>query len=194
MTLRVTGLLLNVESAGAGRPLLLLHGFSGSIATCRPHLARFAEHRRTIVLDLIGHGQSAAPADSERYRMEPCVEDLLPEHDTQEVARVDLLGYSMGGRVGLHFAAAAPERVEALVLESTSPGLANAAEWEARAAADEALAVSIERDGFEAFVDRWDLLPLFSSQAALPSAARAHLTVVPRAGHAVHLEEPAAFE
>lgn len=175
MTMWVNGLRLNLESVGVGRPLLLLHGFTGSAATWRPHLPRFARYRRTIAVDVIGHGRSAAPPDGERYRMERCVEDLLLLLDTLDVARFDLLGYSMGGRVALRLAVAAPERVAALILESASPGLANVAERDARVAADEALAASIGRDGLDAFVDRWERLPLFSSQAALPPRVRARL-------------------
>jgi 2-succinyl-6-hydroxy-2,4-cyclohexadiene-1-carboxylate synthase len=107
--------------------------------------------------------------------MERCVADLLALLDALEIARADVLGYSMGGRVALHLAAAAPERVGALVLESSSPGIADAAERQTRIAADEALADAIEREGLAAFVERWERLPLFASQAALPDDTRARL-------------------
>jgi 2-succinyl-6-hydroxy-2,4-cyclohexadiene-1-carboxylate synthase len=60
-------------------------------------------------------------------------------------------------------------------LESSSPGIADAAERQARVVADEALAESIEREGLEAFVERWERLPLFASQASLPEDTRARL-------------------
>jgi 2-succinyl-6-hydroxy-2,4-cyclohexadiene-1-carboxylate synthase len=85
----------------------------------------------------------------------------------------DLIGYSMGGRIALHFAAAYPERVRGLVLESASPGLATEAERAARRAADEALAAGLRRDGIVAFVDRWEAQPLFASRARLDPAVRA---------------------
>jgi 2-succinyl-6-hydroxy-2,4-cyclohexadiene-1-carboxylate synthase len=124
---------------------------------------------------LIGHGRSDAPPDAERYRMKRCVSDLLAMLDALEVERADVLGYSMGGRVALHLATAAPARVGALVLESSSPGIADAAERQARVAADAALAESIQRDGIAAFVERWECLPLFASQASLPEDTRARL-------------------
>jgi 2-succinyl-6-hydroxy-2,4-cyclohexadiene-1-carboxylate synthase len=173
MRLLVNDIRLNVEVGGAGRPLLLLHGFTGSAAAWLALAARLAPHRRTVAVDLIGHGQSDAPADAERYRMEQCVADLLALLDTMQIAQTDVLSYSMGGRVALQMAAAAPARVSALILESSSPGLADPAERQARIAADEALADSIERDGLAAFVDRWERLPLFASQAALPAEIRA---------------------
>src|SRR5262249_44169924 len=141
-------------------------------ATWAPLVEDFAPERRPLAVDLIGHGASDSPADPERYRMARCVDDLLRLLDALGVERADMLGYSMGGRVALHLCAAAVGRVNARGRESASPGLAGAAEREARVASDEALACAIEQDGLEAFVDRWGRQPLFASQAALPAAVR----------------------
>jgi 2-succinyl-6-hydroxy-2,4-cyclohexadiene-1-carboxylate synthase len=175
MQIRINYITLNVEQSGAGRPLLLLHGFTGSAASWAPLIRALPPHFRTIAPDLIGHGRSDSPPDARRYRMERCVADLVALLDALQVERADVLGYSMGGRVALHLAAAAPDRVGALVLESSSPGIADATERLARVAADQALADSIARDGLAAFVERWENLPLFASQAALPDATRAQL-------------------
>jgi 2-succinyl-6-hydroxy-2,4-cyclohexadiene-1-carboxylate synthase len=175
MELRVNDITLHLDQSGAGRPLLLLHGFTGSAATWAPFLERLGPQFRTLAPDLIGHGRSDSPPDGERYAIERCVGDLLAILDMLEVERADVLGYSMGGRVALHLACAARGRVGALVLESSSPGIADAAERAARVAADEALAESIERDGLAAFVERWERLPLFASQSSLPHEARARL-------------------
>jgi 2-succinyl-6-hydroxy-2,4-cyclohexadiene-1-carboxylate synthase len=175
MLLQINGITLNVEQSGAGRPLLLLHGFTGSAATWVPLIGALPPHFRTIAPDLIGHGRSDSPPDAERYHMERCVADLLALLDALEIVRADVLGYSMGGRVALHLAAAAPERVGALVLESSSPGIADAAERQARIAADETLADAIKVEGLDAFVERWERLPLFASQAALAEDTRARL-------------------
>jgi 2-succinyl-6-hydroxy-2,4-cyclohexadiene-1-carboxylate synthase len=172
MFIRTNDIQLHIEIDGAGPPLLLLHGFTGSGSSWADLSARLAPARRTIAVDLIGHGQSDAPAEPGRYRMEHCVEDLLALLDALDIQRTELLGYSMGGRVALQLAAAAPDRIRALVLESSSPGLADPPERQARVAADEALADSIEREGLAAFVERWEQLPLFASQATLPAAVR----------------------
>ncbi len=163
---------LNVEVVGDGPPLVLLHGFTGCAANWRSHMALFAKRFQTVAIDLLGHGDSDSPTDSERYRMERCAEDLLAVFDQLGLPRVNLLGYSMGGRVALHVAAAHPERLAALILESASPGLADPAERRARVASDEALASRIEREGLEAFVNDWEWLPLFASQSRLPMSAR----------------------
>lgn len=168
----VNDVYLNVEQTGFGPPLVLLHGFTGSAANWEPHFADFGRHYTVYAIDIIGHGESAAPVDLSHYRMEQAVEDLSALLDRLDLASLALLGYSMGGRVALHLALALPERIRALVLESASPGIADPAERAARVRADESLAVSIERDGLEAFIDRWQRLPLFASQQRLPLEVR----------------------
>jgi 2-succinyl-6-hydroxy-2,4-cyclohexadiene-1-carboxylate synthase len=93
--------------------------------------------------------------------------------DALDVDRVDAFGYSMGGRVALSVAAAAPARVRSLALVGASPGLAAAADRAARVAADEALAARLLEQGIERFVDEWMALPLFASQSRLGAAALA---------------------
>lgn len=171
----VNGLGLNVQVAGSGPALLLLHGFTGSIASWGGHRPLFARHATVVAVDLIGHGDSDVPPEPACYAMERCVADLMALLDHLGLERVAVLGYSMGARVALHLAHAAPRRISALLMESGSPGLATPEERAARRAADERLAAEIERDGVEAFVDRWERLPLFATQQTLPPEARAAL-------------------
>jgi 2-succinyl-6-hydroxy-2,4-cyclohexadiene-1-carboxylate synthase len=87
-------------------------------------------------------------------------------HDLTRLApeRFTLVGYSMGGRIALHFALAAGARVQRLVLIGSSPGLADPAERAARRAADEQLADEIERMSIEAFAERWAQTPVLAGQ------------------------------
>lgn len=172
MRLDLHGLEFNVEVEGEGKPLLLLHGFTGSARAwdaIRPHLASVA---RVIVPDLIGHGDSAKPAHPARYSLEWCARDLLALLDALDVRRAIVLGYSMGGRVALHLAVSAPERIEALILESASPGIEDAAERTRRVASDEALAQRILVDGIAAFVDEWEQQPLLALQPHVGDGVR----------------------
>jgi len=61
------------------------------------------------------------------------------------------------------------------VLESASPGLASEAERRLRQESDDELARSIELDGVEAFIDRWQRLPLFESQSGADEIVRSRL-------------------
>lgn len=81
-------------------------------------------------------------------------------------------GYSMGGRLALRVALDRPEQVRALMLISTSPGIADDAERARRRRADDDLANWAEQHGREAFLDRWTSQPLFSGLD--PAATRRH--------------------
>ena len=163
----IDGLTIHVDAAGEGPPLVLLHGFTGSSDTWRDLIGRLAGEYRTIAPDLVGHARSDAPEAVERYAIRRAAADLVALLRALGHERAAWLGYSLGGRVALQVAADHPQAVAALVLEGASPGIADAAEREARRASDEALAQRIERDGVEAFVDEWE------AGAALRLAARA---------------------
>lgn len=171
------GVHLNVEELGpsARPPLVLLHGFTGSTESWRPFAAAFASTHRPIAIDLLGHGLSDSPKDPDCFRAEAAVRQLLALFDRLGLPGVDLVGYSMGGRVALQLAAAAPDRIRRLILESASPGIVDPGERAARVQSDRALADLAERHGIESFVDRWERIPLFASQARLPEEVRAVL-------------------
>jgi 2-succinyl-6-hydroxy-2,4-cyclohexadiene-1-carboxylate synthase len=173
--LLVNGIRLEVRSTGGGPPVILLHGFTGRGASWSAHLPALGRHHRTIVLDLPGHGRSAAPADPARYAVECQAGDVASILARLDAAPADVIGYSMGARIALRLAADHPSVVHRLVLESPSAGIADPVERAARRARDELLADAIERDGIAAFVDRWEAEPVFASQAALPAAARRRL-------------------
>ncbi|WP_322488417.1 2-succinyl-6-hydroxy-2,4-cyclohexadiene-1-carboxylate synthase [Chloroflexus sp.] len=173
MKISLNDLTLHVELVGAGPPLLLLHGFTGNGQTWQPLVPALAAHHTLVMIDLIGHGQSDAPDDPARYAIEQCVADVLALLDQLSFTRVDLCGYSMGGRIGLLLAAGAPERVGRLVLIGASPGLADPVERAVRLVSDEALAERIEREGLEWFVEYWAAQPIFASQQRLPAPVRA---------------------
>jgi 2-succinyl-6-hydroxy-2,4-cyclohexadiene-1-carboxylate synthase len=168
------GLRLHVARSGEGMgpPLVLLHGFTGSTDTWDFLREPLGASHDVIAVDLPGHGRSAAPHHMARYGLGRFADDLVRVLDALAVDRVALLGYSMGGRAALRFALRHPDRLTALVLESTSPGIADPAQRDERVASDAALAESIEREGVRAFVERWEQLPMWESQRALPEATR----------------------
>jgi len=151
----------------APQTIVLLHGFTQTGRSWGPAIAALGERYRALAPDIRGHGIAAAVRPVDFASVQADVLALAPE-------RFVLGGYSMGGRIALSLALAAPARVERLVLVGASPGLA-ADERRARRAADEALAARIERDGIEAFAAQWSSLPLFAGQPA-DVAAAAHAT------------------
>lgn len=83
-----------------------------------------------------------------------------------------LAGYSMGGRIALHYALSAAASIRGLILESASPGMEGTEERAARRAWDAEWAAVLRREGIAAFVDRWEALPLFEGVRRLPEAER----------------------
>jgi 2-succinyl-6-hydroxy-2,4-cyclohexadiene-1-carboxylate synthase len=137
--------------------VVLLHGFSGTRRAWDGVAAALQrEGYRPLALDLPGHGEQA---DSERpITFAGCVRHVL-EHSPPRFA---LCGYSLGGRVALHVALSAPERVSRLVLVASTAGIADAAERAERRRADRALADELESIPFEDFIERWRTQPLFA--------------------------------
>ncbi len=106
---------LHYHEAGDGPPLLLLHGSGPGVsgwANFRGNLPTFAEHFRTLVLDLPGFGKSYSCDGSPVMAAPQAVVDFL---DGMELASVPVVGNSMGGHVGARIAANHPDRVSRLV-------------------------------------------------------------------------------
>lgn len=170
------GVMLDGQYDARQHTLVLLHGFTGSAVNWADICTRLEKPGRGLIaLDMLGHGQSDAPAEAARYSIEHCREDMQAVLEALGVRRGEavLLGYSMGGRIALY--AALSGFFRALILESASPGLADPVERAQRQQRDDALAARIESAGVEAFVDGWEQLPLFASQQNLPAEARAAL-------------------
>jgi len=120
-----------------------------------------------IAVDLTGHGKSDAPDDAQRYSLNRFADDLRDILNSLGVSRAVILGYSMGGRAALRFGLLHPDRVAGLILESTSPGIEDPHERDRRMKSDIELADFIVREGIDAFVERWECLPLWASLARL---------------------------
>jgi len=139
--------------------IVLLHGFAGTRRAWDQVIARLLpeERYRALALDLPGHG---AQADAPRpIAFADCVEHVL----ARSPERFALCGYSLGGRVALHVALAAPERVSRLVLVASTPGIEDPAERARRSARDRRLAEKLERAPYEEFVARWCSQPMFAA-------------------------------
>ncbi|HET8841849.1 MAG TPA: 2-succinyl-6-hydroxy-2,4-cyclohexadiene-1-carboxylate synthase [Ktedonobacteraceae bacterium] len=170
------GVILSDEIQAGQETLVLLHGFTGSAANWGnlfPHLQK--RGRQLIAIDMLGHGQSDAPDDPERYSIAHCQADILALMEILGVSvnQAILLGYSMGGRIALYTAFSGFFR--ALVLESASAGLSDSLERQQRQQNDNELASRIEREGVEDFIDYWEHIPLFASQENLSDTTRAAL-------------------
>jgi 2-succinyl-6-hydroxy-2,4-cyclohexadiene-1-carboxylate synthase len=158
---------------------LLLHGFTGSAASWAEVAHRLeGDGVETHAVELPGHGRRAGEHDPACFTLPSVLREI--DDALGDASRWSgrgggppwLIGYSMGGRLALHYAVEHSDRIAGLVIESASPGLETPSERAARREADEALARALESDGIESFVERWERLPLFESQRWLPEERR----------------------
>jgi pimeloyl-ACP methyl ester carboxylesterase len=101
---------------GKGEPLLLLHGGLGQIEMFGPNLARLAQTRQVIGVDLHGHGRT--PLGKREISIVDMGNDMAGVLEKLGYKQVDVLGYSLGGGVGFQFAIQHPQMVRRLALVS----------------------------------------------------------------------------
>ncbi len=104
----------------SGVPLVLGHGFSGSVHDFSLQIDALAARHRVLAFDHRGHGLSTKTHDATTYTVDQLVLDEIAF--LEQVARepVDLLGHSLGGRVALGVVLARPDLVRSLVLMDTT--------------------------------------------------------------------------
>lgn len=114
---------LAVETWGepGAEPVLLLHGaLSTAEQNYRLVLGPLSARHRLVGLDLRGHGASSNPGGT--FTLAALRDDVLAVLDQLGLAKVHVLGTSLGGYVALALRAAAPERVATLALAGVKPG------------------------------------------------------------------------
>ena len=110
--------MLPYEWHGSGPPLLLLAGLGAKGTSFHPFLDVAAERYRVLTPDLRGSGRAAALAPG--TTLCELAADVLELLDTLDVGPLPVVGRSMGGMIAQELALLAPDRVESLVLASTT--------------------------------------------------------------------------
>jgi pimeloyl-ACP methyl ester carboxylesterase len=104
---------------GEGEPIVLVHGFASTAAVNWVHPGWFTTlktaRRRVIALDNRGHGDSAKLYDPFAYHSAIMAEDVRALLDHLDLARADVMGYSMGARIAAYLALRHPQRVRSAV-------------------------------------------------------------------------------
>ncbi|KON86640.1 esterase [Sporosarcina globispora] len=171
----INGVRYHVDTWGKGFPLLLLHGFTGNSEGWKEFDPFWKDHSKTIALDIIGHGKTESPSDIGHYQIEESAAVINSLLEKMGIWKIDILGYSMGGRLALTFAVNYPEKVRTLILESSSPGLKTEEERHERRLQDAKLADRIRQEGLGNFIDYWESIPLFENQKSLPDKIRTRI-------------------
>ena len=155
-----------------GGVVVALHGFSGSGQDFEVTAEGGIENFAWYAPDIIGHGESDAPSELSEYRIEALINSLEGMLDCYRIIKPVIIGYSMGGRLALHYAIARPESVSALVLIGATAGIKDKDERERRRKADDELADEIINYGIEAFADKWECKPVIATQDLIPGPNR----------------------
>lgn len=148
--------------------LVLLHGFAGGSWSFDTVIETIGPCRTVTAPTLTYHGSAGGdPFPDVDFLGE--VQRLASDLVGDGAEPVDLVGYSMGGRLALGLAITHPELVKSLVLLSSRRGLDSPEEREQRRQTDASWANLIEQDGLNAFFERWWCQPIFRSLSRLSS-------------------------
>lgn len=169
-----------------GRPVLLVHGHPFDRSMWRPQAERLAgQGYRVVTPDLRGYGASAST--DTKTGLDVFADDLVELADRLGLASFVLGGLSMGGQIVMQLVKDHPERVTALVLADTFPGLDTPEAKQARIDT----AARISEEGMAGYAD--ELLPKMISKqtrASRPDVeahVRAMMRNAPKEGAAAAL-------
>lgn len=111
---------LSILESGSGAPLVYVHGIVTTSELFRDVIEYYAPRYRAIAVDLRGYGASEKPGHG--YNINQFAKDLARLFDVLELPRAVLLGVSMGGWIVQRFALDNGDRLNGVVLSSTSSG------------------------------------------------------------------------
>ncbi|MFK5957987.1 MAG: alpha/beta fold hydrolase [Lutibacter sp.] len=103
---------------GEGEPLLILHGYFGMSDNWKSLGNQFAKNYEVHLIDQRNHGRSF---HTDEFDYELLVEDLHQYIQQNKLKKINLLGHSMGGKVGMLFAVTYPELVYKLIVADIGP-------------------------------------------------------------------------
>lgn len=126
-TIQVNDLRMYYEIHGEGEPLALILGMTTDLSEWQRIIQPLAQHYKVIAFDNRGAGRTDKP--DQIYTVEMMAEDTEGLLRALGIARADILGVSLGGRIALALALAHPERVNRLILVSTSARVSRRPWW-----------------------------------------------------------------
>jgi len=174
MKLKVDNIQFNLlinesEFSNEKTPIVFLHGFTGRAADWQFIFNKIPLNFFPIAIDLIGHGESDSPENQDYYSCHAIVRQIDSIIDQLNIKKFIIAGYSMGGRAALAYSFKNPQKIKAVILESTSPGIEDFGLKKERVEFDFLLSDKIKNEGVESFIEYWFNIPLFESLKKHPN-------------------------
>lgn len=117
-TVRVNGIWIHYRIEGSGPWVALSHSLTCNLSMWDDLADALARDFSVLRYDTRGHGGSSAPEGA--YSFIQLTADLICLLDELEIERTHFAGLSMGGMIGQHFALAAPQRLDKLVIANST--------------------------------------------------------------------------
>ncbi|MFW5470717.1 3-oxoadipate enol-lactonase [Knoellia sp. CPCC 206435] len=159
--------------------VVLSNSLGSTMAMWEAQVAELSRVARVVRYDTRGHG--ASPVVPGPYSIDDLADDVIALLDRLRLARVHLVGLSLGGMTGMRLAARNPERVDRLVVLCTSARLEPTQGWLDRAATVRSQGAAVVAD---AVVERWYTEPFRTAHPERVAAAVATVSATPAEGYA----------
>ncbi len=118
---KVGDIMMSYKTFGKGKPILLVHGYGGSMDVWDTTMLKIlAENHTVIVFNNRGVGNTTL--GERRYSIPQLAEDAAGLLDTLGIPKTDVLGWSVGGMIAQELALHYPDKVDKLILYATSCG------------------------------------------------------------------------
>ena len=143
--------------------ILFLHGFMGSGRDWNTVTESFKNKFNCLTIDLPGHGNSAVYGSKKNFQTERVAQGLIDLLNKLKITQCNLVGYSMGGRLGFYLLINYPAIFKKGIIESATLGIAEKEDRYNRRLSDQFLAEKLKNNNYEQFVNEWYKQPLFRS-------------------------------
>ena len=122
---------IHYEVEGTGAPLVLHHGYGGSLRHWyqNGYVEALRDQYQMVLVDARGHGESDKPHDPAEYALATRVQDVLGILDALGIERTLYCGFSMGGNVAYGLLTSQPERVAGAAILAADPSPYDTTEW-----------------------------------------------------------------
>ena len=117
--IKINGIDMYYEEAGAGEPLLLIHGLGSSTRDWELQVPFFSSRYRVITIDLRGHGQTKDPGTP--FSIRQFADDTMRLLETLDALPAHVVGLSLGGMVAFQIVVDHPDMVRSLTIVNSCP-------------------------------------------------------------------------